>query len=292
MKKSNQTAVAYTRVSTNTQIKTGNGIKIQMDNIRKYCKAQSLTIAASFTDRGESGATLVRPGIQDLMDYCKANAKRIDYVIADTSDRFARGSFPTVIFEEKMRELNIRIVCASQPFLNDDEEADSDNPDPSKALMRNVIRAFAEYEREVIKQRLAAGLRKKAEGGDRPTGKQAFGYQYATDERITVINETEARIVRLVFAWRLDGMSLQAIASCLNADSVISNEQRMAFSPHNQNRTWTYRTISVMLKNDYYTGVITCKGKKMQGNHEPIIDRDTWERVNAIDLGWRGAVTC
>jgi len=270
--------LSYRRVSTEKQVLEGEGLDIQLDRIKSYCKQNGYNLILNddtdFVDEGISGAkeTVDRPGIMKLLAYCKEH--KIKYVVVDKVDRLSRELFQQLFIEKQLLVHGTEIIFSAQETLNSASEADK----AMITLMRQMMGAFAEFERTLINQRLSDGKNKKAFKGDKPTGRQPFGYAYASDRKSTVINEAEAKVVRMIYDLRSREFSLEQVASYLN--TVITDEQRQNFSEVNRKRKWTHRSVNVILSNDYYLGKITHDGEKIDGNHEPIVDVDIWTKVN------------
>ena len=267
--------VSYRRVSTPQQVLEGEGLEIQDDRILEFCQKRGFTRHedGDFKDEGVSGAkeSIARPGIVKMLDFCKENRDVIKYVVIDKVDRLSRELMHLMFIEKELTVLGIEILYSSQEALNGN--------DPTIKLMRQIIGAFAEFERELINQRLSDGIRKKTTKGDKASGRQPFGYEYDRNTKMTVINKAEAQIIERIFYYRLIGSSLSNIASLLNV-AYSDDEQRKSFSKSNQNRKWSKQSIQAILANDYYLGIITYNDKKIKGNHEPIIDIHTWSKIN------------
>jgi DNA invertase Pin-like site-specific DNA recombinase len=257
----------------------GEGLNIQLDRIKKFCKLSGYNLIYNeetrFADEGISGAkeTIDRPGIMNLLAYCKEH--RIKYVIVDKVDRLSRELFQQLFIEKQLLVYGTEIIFSAQESLNSASEADK----AMITLMRQMMGAFAEFERTLINQRLTDGKTKKANNGDKPTGRQPFGYAYANDRKATVTNEAEAKIVRQIFEFRGRGFTLAQIATYLN--TVITDEKRQLFGKANQKRKWTHRSVQVILSNVYYLGIVIYNGNKIEGNHEPIISVEAWNKANA-----------
>ncbi|MCL1883806.1 MAG: recombinase family protein [Defluviitaleaceae bacterium] len=270
--------VSYRRVSTEKQVIEGEGLDIQLDRIKAFCKQNGYNLIldenTDFVDEGISGAkeTVDRPGIMNLLAYCKEHS--IQYVVIDKVDRLSRELFQQLFIEKQLLVYGTEIIFSAQETLNSTSETDK----AMITLMRQMMGAFAEFERTLINQRLTDGKNKKAHKGDKPAGRQPFGYSYANDRKATVINEAEAKIVRAMYNYRARGFSLEQIAMYFN--TVITDEQRDGFNVVNRNRKWSHRSVHAILTNDYYLGRITHNGKKIEGNHEPIVDLVTWNKAN------------
>jgi site-specific DNA recombinase len=251
--------IAYLRVSTDKQVKEGEGLEIQRERISDFCERNNYICVAVFSDEGISGAkeTTDRPGIVEMLDYCKTDSS-VHFLVVDKVDRLSRDLFQQLFIEKELLLSNVKILYAAQETLNGDNVVND--------AMRKMMGVFAEMERKLINQRLADGMKKKADNGNKPSGRQPFGYEYSYDRKTTAINEFEAKTVRCIFNIRAGGVSLNRIASYLNMTT-----QGDGYNDNNKNRVWTNQSVRVILTNDYYIGKITHAGKKIDGNHQPII---------------------
>ena len=247
--------VSYRRVSTEKQVIEGEGLDIQLDRIKAFCKQNNYNLIlddnTNFVDEGISGAkeSVDRLGIMNLLAYCKEH--NIKYVIVDKVDRLSRDLFQQLFIEKQLLVYGTEIIFSAQESLNSTTETDK----AMITLMRQMMAgAFAEFERTLINQRLTDGKNKKASKGDKPAGRQPFGYSYANDRKATVVNEAEAKIVRSMYNYRARGFSLENIATYMN--TVITNEQREGFNPVNRNRKWSYRSRVSQLRKSNRQGVL------------------------------------
>ena len=280
--------VSYRRVSTPKQVLEGEGLDIQLDRIQSFCGAHGYSIVddGDFVDEGVCGAkeSIDRKGIMSMLGFCKERnsasdkTRHIKYVVIDKVDRLSRELFQQLFIEKQLLVYGVTILFSAQETLNSTSEADK----AMINLMRQMMGAFAEFERVLIKQRLGDGIMKKASKGDRPVGRQAFGYIYGEDGRSSAVNEAEAVVVQTIFHKRVMGHSLQQIADHINNISTFTLRTR--FSKHNQKRKWTKHSIRDILLNDFYIGVVTYKGKKTQGNHKALIDAGMWAKVHGVEL--------
>jgi DNA invertase Pin-like site-specific DNA recombinase len=201
-----------------------------------------------------------------MLEYCKANPS-IQYLVVDKVDRLSRELFQQLFIEKELLVSKVKILYAAQETLNSNDIVSD--------AMRKMMGVFAEMERKLINQRLSDGMKKKASNGNKPSGRQPFGYEYSYDRKTTVVNEFEAKIVRCIFYMRAAGVSLNRIADYLNKTT-----DHTGYNENNKNRKWTNQSLRVILANDYYIGKVTHAGNKVNGNHSPIISVDAWARVN------------
>src|SRR5215467_7778123 len=137
-------AAIYCRVST---VGHGQDVGMQLRELREYCAARKWTIAAEYTDTA-SGAKDKRPGLNQLM--VAAKSRRFDVVLVWKLDRFGRSLRHLVNALAELEAVGVAFVSMT------------DNVDlttPAGRLMFQVIAAMGEFERELIRERVRAGLR-------------------------------------------------------------------------------------------------------------------------------------
>jgi DNA invertase Pin-like site-specific DNA recombinase len=142
-----QTAI-YARVSTRDQEP-----KTQLRELRTFAKRRNLGVAYELVDH-ESGAKDKRPELDKLMDLTRK--RKVDVVLVWKFDRFARSTKQLVTALEEFRELGI-------DFISYTENVDTSTP-AGKALF-TMVSAFAEFERDLIRERVKAGLDRAREEG-------------------------------------------------------------------------------------------------------------------------------
>jgi len=272
------TAVAYLRESTDKSVEETEGLEIQLDRISQFCAKNNYTLTRTFSDEGISGAKEVseRPELVKLIDHCKDTP--VTYVIVDKVDRLSRELFNQLWVEKELLKHGTKILYATNDSLNIND-LDTDMDRIIKETTRKMMGVFAELERKMIVKRLSDGMKKKASNGDKPVGRQPFGYEYTKDHK-TAINDAQAAVIRDIFSFRGNGMSLNQIAAHLNSDAYHSAHSD-AYTGNNKDRVWTNQSVRLVLTNDYYIGKVTHSGEKTQGNHTPIISMDMWLSVAA-----------
>jgi len=139
----------YARVSTNDQ-STGS----QLLDLRRYVKERGWETYQEFCDNGISGTTNSRPALNQLMDAAKK--RRFDIVLVWRFDRFARSTKHLILALEEFRNLGI-------DFISYQENIDTSSPLGSAIF--TIISAVAQLERDIIAERVKAGLRRAKENG-------------------------------------------------------------------------------------------------------------------------------
>lgn len=206
----NQTprAIAYLRVSTDTQTESGLGLDAQRAAIAAAAARQGVEVGATFADQGVSGAAPLadRPGLSAAIDALR----RGDVLLVAKRDRLGRDLVEVALIERLVTRKRCRVLSAAG------EGTDTVAVDPAALLQRRIADVFAEYERGLIAQRTRAALRAKRARGER-AGNVPFGYQLAADGVRLEPAPEEQRVLRLIAELRLADVPLRRIADTLNA---------------------------------------------------------------------------
>ena len=171
----------YARVSTKDQ-----SCDLQVRDLRTYCTARKFAIFREYIDEGESGAKASRPELNNLM--ADARKRKFDSIVVWRFDRFARSTKHLLLALEEFRSLGIQ-------FISYQENIDTTSP-LGQALF-TIVSAVAQLERDLIRERVSAGIRHA----------RACGKQLGRPHRIVSQDE----LVRL----KGEGHSLREIAKRL-----------------------------------------------------------------------------
>jgi DNA invertase Pin-like site-specific DNA recombinase len=182
MEMSQQRVVAiYTRVSTADRQDT----KAQESELRVFAEKRGWKICRVYSDRGESGAKERRPALDELWRDCKQG--RIDIVCVWSLDRLARSLKQLIESLEEFRRLRIDFVSFKQDF---------DTTSPAGRLLFHVVGAVAEFERDLIRERVIAGMEQAKRDGIH-CGRPALRKFSAADiDRIRMARNKERASVR------------------------------------------------------------------------------------------------
>jgi DNA invertase Pin-like site-specific DNA recombinase len=172
----------YARVSTKDQ-----SCELQLRDLRAYCAARQFVVAREYVDEGVSGTKDSRPQLNELMD--DARKRRLDLVICWRFDRFARSTSNLLRSLEEFRALGVQFVSYQENI---------DTSSPLGQAIFTIISAVAQLERDLICERVSAGIRNARAKGKR-LGRP---HQYVDLERIVEL--------------RASGMSLRKVATLLN----------------------------------------------------------------------------
>lgn len=228
----------YARVSTSKQ-EDEQTIKNQIDTLEEFAKEHGYTIVQRYLDDGWSGDTIVRPELDNLRN--DAKKKNWEAVIIYDPDRLARRySYQELVMDE-LREAGIEVIFKTISAPKNAEDK----------ILHGVRGLFAEYERIKISERFRLGKLRKVKEGHLLVSEALYGYTYILkndkEHGYYEINETEARIVRMIFGWvGNDGMTLRG---------VVKKLQELSIKPRKSKRgVWNTSTLSTMLRNKGYIG--------------------------------------
>jgi DNA invertase Pin-like site-specific DNA recombinase len=196
-------AVGYRRVSTADQVSSGLGLEAQQTAIEAAAARLGLDLVQTFTDAGVSGGLALdeRPGLLAALDMLRSG----DTLLTAKRDRLGRDVLNVAMIERLVERKGARIISPDAPDTND----------PSARLMRQIIDAFAEYERALIRARTRAAMAAAKARGQR-VGWIPYGQQLADDRRTLVPHPGEQQTLELLRQLRMLGYAQADIASELN----------------------------------------------------------------------------
>lgn len=255
----NKVAV-YIRWSTEEQGQ-GTTLEVQQEACEHYCKSQGWTYRSDlvFVDEGYSGGTLDRPSLMQLRSAVKAG--QIECVVVYKLDRLSRNLLDCVTLVRQEWGQQCALYSTKENF---------DTQSPVGQMVFNILVSFAEFERNVIRDRTMSGKMKRAEQGRNAGQIYPYGYKKGDDGGWAMDGWDEERqcftgraaIIRRIFEDYLSGVSARAIADRLRGEGV----------PASKGGSWRYNTISALLANPAYSGTYTY-GRRRGGKRgqEPVL---------------------
>lgn len=204
-------AVGYRRVSTAEQAGSGLGLDAQQTAIAAGAARLGLPLADIFTDASISGGLPLeqRPGLLAALDAIGKG----DALIVAKRDRLGRDVLNVCLIQKLVERKGARIISAAGEGSDDDG--------PTSILMRQIIDAFGQYERALIRSRTTAAMAAKKARGER-VGGIPFGYQLAGDGRTLEPHPDEQRALGLLRELRAAGYTFRAVADELNRQGFRS----------------------------------------------------------------------
>jgi site-specific DNA recombinase len=222
----------YGRVSTYIQ-REKNTIETQKKENIRYAEYEKIRIYKEYYDDGVSSSYPLhkRPGGFELLR--DARAKKFDCIIVYKLDRLGRSAFEILQVIKLLEKLGIKLISVSEKL---------DTGTAIGRMMIVIIAAFAELEKETIRERTIAGSRRLAREGKNTTGNPAFGYKIV--DGYWVIVKENATIVRLIYKYYRSGLSAYKVAVKLNK-----------LYPAPKGGKWIPATINNIIKNEDYAGL-------------------------------------
>lgn len=194
-------AAIYARVSTSDQHN-----EIQIRELTEYIARRGWELTGVYQDK-LSGAKASRPGLDRMM--AEARARRIDTVVVLKLDRFGRSLVNCVAGIQELAAVGVRFIAVSQGL-------DTDESNPTSRLLLHILAAVAEFERELIRERVSAGMKNAIAKGTRiGRPRRVFDRQRAVDLRVQGLSfpaiARELKVGQGTVVRALDGLSKRPV---------------------------------------------------------------------------------
>jgi site-specific DNA recombinase len=263
----------YTRKSTEEGLQQEfNSLDAQREAGEAFIVSQKhegwQVVAEHFDDGGYTGGNMERPALKRLLAAVESGS--VDCVVVYKVDRLSRARMDFARIIELFDQNDVSFVSVTQQF---------NTTTSIGRLTLNILPSFAQFEREIISERTRDKMSAARRKGKWIGGHPVLGYDIDPKGGRLVVNPEEAEQVRTLFRLYLELGSLlpvlQEAASCgiltkhwTTEDGKIRGGQRIAKG-----------TLHYILTNGIYTGMVDHKGKLYPGEHDRIIDQNTWDRV-------------
>ena len=298
------TAALYCRLSRDDNMDSeSNSIQNQRKILQKAAKDKGYTDTVFFVDDGITGTTMKRPGFQKMLTAIEAGY--ISAVFVKDLSRLGRNYIEVGKLTEEFFPLHdIRLVAVS-------DGVDSDEGEDDFTPFKNIMNEY--YAKDISKKRRIVNKMKGNAGV--PLSPPPYGYiKNPDDPRFWVVEPEAAEVVRRIYRMALEGYGLAKTAAQLAADGVVNptyywrsrGTSRGGSKSTVEPTKWGHTTVKKILTLQEYCGDVinfksyskSYKMKKRIENpeenraiflnvHEAIIDRQTWEKVQALQKGTR-----
>ncbi len=251
---------AYYRVSTQSQAEQ-NGVEMQIAEVEKYCNENKIELSGSFSDEGISGTRADREGLNDLL----ASLEKDDRVVVLNTSRLWRNDSIKVMIHHEMKKIGADIISIEQRTYS------IYSKDPNDFLFNGMMELLDQYERMAISMKLAKGRKARAKTGNKPCGTAPYGYKW--DGNDIVVDFNNNLVVKDIFDM------------CLEFKGNMSQIRRVCIEKGYKTSTgkdFSVQAIKNILHNDFYIGVVTYAGKKIEGQHEAIIEREQFNNATKM----------
>jgi DNA invertase Pin-like site-specific DNA recombinase len=263
----------YTRKSSEEGLEQQfNSLQAQREACEAFIASQRhegwACLRAGYDDGGFSGATMERPALHRLL--ADIAAGRVDTIVVYKIDRLTRSLADFAKIVEIFDAKGVSFVSVTQQF----------NTTTSMGrLTLNILLSFAQFEREVIGERIRDKIAASKRKGMWMGGVPPLGYR-AQDGKLLVI-ESEAEVVRSIFRRYAELGSVRLLKDELEAQGIKSKSWTTASGRRVGGKPFSRGALYLILQNRLYRGEIVHKGQSHPSEHTPIIDQPLWDAVQA-----------
>lgn len=252
--------VIYTRVSSKEQ-EQGYSLETQRKACEEYSRKNNYTIMGQFGGTYESAKTDERKEFNRMLSYVKKCKEKITYIIVYSVDRFSRSGANAIYIKDQLRNEGIYLVAVTQP---------GDASTSSGDFQQNIQIIFSQYDNQLRKEKCMAGVKEALSRGEW-CHKAPYGYDeiVVNGKRKIVINE-KGKLLQKAFYWKAnERITHTLISERLAERGLVLDEKR----------------LSGYFRNPFYCGLMAHSalgGSVVEGNHEKMIPREIFLKVNDI----------
>ena len=291
----------YVRLSQE-DMRAGESLSIENQKLilTKYVTEQGWNTYDIYVDDGFSGTDFNRPGVTRLFEDAKTG--KINLIIVKDLSRFGRnyiqvGQYIDYIFPT----YNIRFIALS-------DNVDTANKDTSAMDMMPIVNLFNEWHAASTSKKIRAVVEANGKAGKYRTTFAPYGYVKGDDEnRLPVVDEPAASVVRRIFEMRSQGVSPYHIAEKLNDEKIpIPSDYLYAKlgkpNPRRTTHLWSAGVIRQIVRNPTYLGhlvqmkttTVSYKNHKsvkkdpsewviVYNTHEPLVSQEIWDKCREVE---------
>lgn len=293
-------AAAYIRLSREDGDKAeSDSISNQRRLIADYVKGkEDLTVYDTYVDDGFSGTDFNRPSFRRMINDIEGG--KVNCVIVKDLSRFGRDYIDTGRYLERyFPERDVRFISVTDSI---------DSAKQAYDMLLPIKNIFNEQYARDISKKIHAAVRTKQKAGEFIGAFASYGYRKApADKNRLVVDVYAAEVVRRIFELYIRGCGKLRIAAILNEEGIVCPSEYKKINGENYRNAhrldstsyWTYSTVNRILQNEMYLGNMV-QGRKhqqmrsrarmadrsewivVQGTHEAIIDKDTWEKTQEL----------
>ncbi|HEX9767298.1 MAG TPA: recombinase family protein, partial [Nitriliruptorales bacterium] len=258
-----------TRISTD-EINQPYSLDAQATALEQFVASQpGMEITHRFVDQA-SGATLERPGLQQALDLARDGA--FDVLLVYRIDRLTRSIVGLMTVVNELEAAGVALKSATEPI---------DTQGPVGRMVLQLLGIFAEFERNLLIDRITKGFARKAARGEWVGGRPPYGYRVDSETKTLAPEPDEATLVRDVFTKYADEhQGAVTIANWLNDTGRRTRHGHY----------WTGQTLLRMLRNPVYRGKIVHHDSVHDGKHDALVTPSLFERTQEL-LEERGQTT-
>lgn len=270
----NARCAIYTRRSVDVETSDDqNSIRLQRSICSAYIKTQRhrgwAELPKHYDDAGHTGANLERPALRQLCQDMEDGL--LDVVVIYKLDRLTRSLSDFIRLIDAFEQYGVTFVSVTQAF---------DTHDSMGRLVLNILLTFAQFEREMLADRIRDKAAAMKRAGRWTGGAPPFGYDVI--DRELVINQREADAVRRIFRRFLELGTANKVTVELRANGVCAKRWVNRRGTPSGGGLVTTGMIYALLGNPVYVGEFHSNGQAFQAQHTAILDHETWDRAQAL----------
>ncbi|HPQ70552.1 MAG TPA: recombinase family protein [bacterium] len=266
----------YTRKSTEEGLEQEfNTLHAQREAAEAYIVSQKsegwVVLPDRYDDGGYSGGNMDRPAFKRLMQDIEEGL--IDCVVVYKVDRLSRALLDFTKIIETFERQGVTFVSVTQAF----------NTTTSMGrLTLNILLSFAQFEREIIGERIRDKIAAAKRKGKYTGGMPILGYDVDRPSKKLVVNPEEARLVRHIFKRFVQFGSATILSQELNAQGHTTKSWTTMKGITRPGQPWNKMHLYRLFNNRIYIGEIVHKENRYKGEHEAIVPRELFNKVQVI----------
>jgi len=251
-----------------------NSLDAQRESAEAYIESQRMqgwiALPDRYDDGGFSGGTMERPALRRLL--ADIDAGKIDIIVVYKIDRLSRSLLDFMKMIEVFNEKGVSFVSVTQHFST---------TDPTGRMFLGILITFAQYEREVIAERIRDKVAAAKRRGKYCGGVPILGYDVDRENKKLLVNPDEAKTVQYIFRRFIQIGSAKKLGQELNEQGYRTKAWTTKKGKVREGSEWNTAHIYRLLNNRIYIGEIAHKDRSYPGEQDGIIDRATWDKVQA-----------
>ncbi len=255
-------AVIYARVSSEEQAK-GYSIQAQIDACTPWAAQNGVQVVAVYEEPGRSARSANRPEFQRMVKNVLAG--EADLILVHKLDRFARDRADSVVYKRMLRREGKDIISVTEPI----------DDGPAGVLMEGMLETIAEWYSANLSAEVIKGQVAKAKAGYWPGRRLPMGYRRVKNNGSTqiAISEMGAMITEAFTEFATGKYTL---------DTWRDEAYRRGYRGQRSGKKIAKSVWGRTFRNAFYAGVVVWRGRQYSGHHPPLIDKATFDRVQAV----------
>lgn len=270
--------VVYSRYSSENQ--RDESIEAQVRAAEAFCKQRNYKIVEVYVDRAKSATTDKRPEFQRMIKDSENGL--FEYVVVHKLDRFSRDKYDSTIYKKRLKDNGVKVISVLEAL--DDS--------PESLILESVIEAMAAYYSSNLSREVQKGLRENGHKCKSTGGLPPLGYNVDSISKKYVLNEEEAKVVKMIYQMYLEDYT---------SGNIIKKLNELGYKTKKKSE-WTKNSLISILRNEKYTGVYIynrsaakdSRGKRnnhktksaeeiirIEGGMPKIIEKEVFEQVKA-----------